>query len=259
MRKILLLLLLTAVLTVNLSAQDRIRVHDQRFYFKLDLESGNIFSCAALAGVSAGFNALTHRDFSINAFTINSEKAKDNTEVKNYEWNKTGAEDLFKDMQTGIRIGAKTDNGNFVNFGFYTSLHYKINQFKLEDFATKEFEKHGIHRVLFGVSALMQLGGDGKNFLGFFEAGVRYAVATKYDNPYNTDKSGLNNGLISHWAFHFSPNGGTVGFQDIGVFFDMNHYNLLKDNAFTQSPINEIKMWTIGITFAITPGQADKR
>ena len=122
MKKTLLLFVLTAVLTVNLSAQDRIKVHDQRFYFKLDLESGNIFTCAALAGVSAGFNAITHRDFSINAFTINSVKAKESTEVKNYLWNKIGTEDLFKDMQTGIRIGAKTDKLCQFRFLYFASL-----------------------------------------------------------------------------------------------------------------------------------------
>lgn len=253
MRKILLLLLFASIGT-SLFAQG----HDQRFYFKLDLESGNIFTCAAFAGVSAGLNAATHRSFSINAYTINNIKAKENTDVKNYEWNKTNAEDLFKDIQTGARIGVKTDYESFVNIGFYGSVHYKLNQFKLEDFATKEFQKHSIHRVLFGLSALMQLGGYGRDFKAFFEAGARYAIATKYQNPYGADKSGLNNGIISHWAFHFSPNGSTIGFQDIGVFFDMNHYNILKDKAFAQSTINEIKMWTIGITFAITPGQANR-
>ena len=250
--KIRILFLLTAILIcANLFAQ-----HDQRFYFKLDLESGNIFSCAALAGISAGFNASTHRDFSINAFTFNNIKAKENTSIENFEWNKLSAEDLFRDIQTGVRIGFKTDNGGFVNAGFYTSFHYKVNQFKLQDFNTKVFEKHNIHRALFGLTALMQLGGDGESFLGFIEAGIRYAVATKYNNPYNADKSKLNNGIISHWAFHFSPNGGTIGMQDIGFFFDINHYNLLKNNALSSQPINGIKMWTVGISFAITPGQA---
>jgi len=254
MKTKLLLLLFAVVLNSNLFAQ-----HDQRFYFKLDLESGNIWTCAAFAGVSAGLNATTHRDFSINAFTINVVKAKENTDVTNYEWNKTSVEDLFKDIQTGVRFGFKTDNESFVNIGGYGSVHYKINQFMLEDFATKEYEKHNIHRILFGLSALMQFGGYGRSFKAFLEVGARYAVASKYENPYGADKLKLNNGIISHWAFHFSPNGSTVGFQDFGLFVDINHYNLLKDNALMQTPIKEIKMWTIGISFAITPGQAKNR
>ena len=250
----LLLLLLVITANVNLYAQ-----HDKRLYFKVDLESGNVWTFAALTGISAGLNAATHMDLSINAFTVNTVKAKEHTDVKNYEWNKTGVEDLFNDIQTGARIGFKSDFESFVNVGFYTSVHYKVNQFKLEDFATKEFEKHAIHRVLFGLSALIQFGGWDRDFKAFFEAGARYAAASKYVNPYGADKSKLRNGIISHWALHFSPNGGTIGFQDIGVFFDMNHYNLLKDNVFAQPTINEIKMWTIGITVAITPGQAENR
>jgi hypothetical protein len=259
MKTKILLLLFALMVNTNLFAQNERNGHDQSFYFKLDLESGNIFSCAALSGVSAGLNAVTKRNFSINAFTFNMLKAKENTDVENYEWNKVTAEDLFKDIQTGIRIGTRTDRDNFVHFGFYGSVHYKINQFKLEDFATKEFEKHNIHRLLLGLSALMHFGGFGHDFNAFLEAGARYAVATKYGNPYGADKSKLNNGVITHWAFHFSPNGSTMGFQDIGLFVDINHYNLLKDNAFVQNPINEIKMWTLGISCAITPGQAKNR
>lgn len=249
------LILLILISTINtLHAQ-----HHQQFYFKLDLESGNIWSCAALAGVSAGLNAVTHRDFSINAFTINKISAEPNVDVEDYQWNKTTANDLFKDLQTGIRIGAKTDNGSFVNVGFYTSFHYKINQFKLEDLSTKNYEKHNVHRALFGLTALMQLGGNDKDFLGFVEAGARYAVATKYDNPYKADKSALNNGIISHWALHFSPNGNKSGMQDIGFFVDVNHYNLLKNNAFSHQSLDKIKMITFGISFAVTPGQANNR
>lgn len=239
------------------------KITNAQLYRSMDLESGNVFSLFGGTLIGGLTNMLTGTAVCKNAFLITpiSAKAKPNElSVENYKWNLTDANDLFKDIQVGGRIGYISTYG-FFNAGFYASLHYRINQFKVEDKVQNAYLKHNVHRIMPGFCALFRLGevagiNHSSGVLWTIETGLKYAVVTKYENAYNLDKSTLNNGIISHFAVYCSPNSDFC-LQDIGLFIDINHYNLIKDAG--KQYISDLNMWTLGMQIAISPSQASAR
>ena len=79
------------------------------------------------------------------------------------------------------------------------------------------------------------------------EGGLRYSMVLDYKGPLANDKQDLRNGLVSHYAITVK---GSNAIQNFGIFADINHFNLLKDD---QSKLNMI---TIGLMWSVTPGQS---
>ena len=72
-------------------------------------------------------------------------------DYENYKWNQINAGDLFKDIQIGGGLGWQSQRGAF-NAGFFASLHYKINQFKVEDKFQNASLKHNVQRIIPGIN-----------------------------------------------------------------------------------------------------------
>lgn len=223
------------------------------FYYSVDLGSGNIFSLLGASLVSGGVNSINalrkngglvncaYLESPIKAYSGNTE-----LDIKKFKFNEITARDLFKDIMAGFRMGWQTDVSiNTFNFGFYASYHYRINQFKVEDPSDGDFYKHNIHRSLIGLSAMLEFG-DYDAVRTIVELGVKYGIATKYQNPYNHAAKDLKNGLISHFAVVFDmPEDKWL--NDFGVFVDINHYNPFEKIK----PVTELKIWTLGISFTV--------
>ncbi len=246
---------------VRVTQPEKIQYRKQSFYRHIDFESGNIFSLAAFSLVGGLLNNAVQDKLYRNAFLFTPVKAKANStdlDIENYKWNQINAGDLFKDIQIGGGLGWQSQRGAF-NAGFFASLHYKINQFKVEDKFQNASLKHNVQRIIPGINAVFTIGdltGDGVRT--YIEAGLRYAVAVNYQNPYNLKTKDLNNGLVTHFAVYVAPNPDFL-LQDIGFFVNINHYNLIKDKTVSNSAVSELKMWTLGIQFSISRDQAAGR
>ena len=235
-------------------------VRNQSFFRHIDLELGNIFSLAAFSLAGGLLNMAVSDKLCREAFLITPISAKSNTidlDVENYKWNHIDANDLFKDIQIGGNLCYQSQRGVF-NAGMFASLHYRINQFKVEDKNQNSMLKHNVHRIIPGINTIFSFGDlTSARIRTYIEAGIRYAIAVNYSNPYNLETNDLNNGFISHFAVYVAPNPDFF-LQDIGLFIDINHYNLAKSDKIS-STISDMKMWTLGIQFSISRGQAEER
>lgn len=253
-----------SVTIADISTPKKKYSRNQSFYRHIDLESGNIISLAAFS-IAGGLLNMMSDKLCKNAFLITPITAKANDyklNIENYKWNLVEPEDLFKDIQVGGRLGYHSQHGLF-NAGFYASLHYHLNQLQIEDQQQGEYLKHAIHRLMPGISAIFIIGefaglSSSSGVRTYFELGLRYAIVTKYTNPYNLNKNDLNNGLVSHVAVYVAPNSRFL-LQDIGVFVDINHYDLMKVDNAVSLQLNSFKTWTLGVQFSITQRQANIR
>ena len=84
------------------------------------------------------------------------------------------------------------------------------------------------------------------------EADCRYSLGLACKSPLGTDKKQLNDGLVSHFAIKLASRG---MMQNVGVYADINHFNLWKDFR----PNQKLKNMTFGLTWTITPQQVDER
>lgn len=245
----------TKTKAIHVTSPENTQARNQGFYRHIDLESGNIFSTAAFSVVGGLLNMTVSDKLCRNAFLVTPVTAKPDLDVENYKWNYIDALDLFKDIQVGGGMGYQSQRGAF-NVGVFATFHYKVNQFKVEDKTQNAFLKHGIHRIIPGINAVFTFGDlTSSGVRTYVEAGLRYAIAVHYSNPYNLETKDLNNGLISHFAIYIAPHW-DFALQDIGVYVNINHYNLLKDEKMSSLALSELRMWTIGIQFSISRDQA---
>ena len=77
-------------------------------------------------------------------------------------------------------------------------------------------------------------------------------MALAYKSPLGDDKNQLNDGLVSHYAIKLASRG---MWQNIGLYADINHFNMWKDLR----PGQELNCYTFGITWTITPQQVIDR
>lgn len=223
------------------------KISAQHFYHRLDVSTGNIYSFVASNLATAGINALADDMLFDNAFNytyVNLSSENQPLKTKMRDIAGLTARDLFNDVRLGVKLGYQSFNpGNF-NWGVYGSAHYKINQFGIDE--SDVVTNNIIHKVMIGGGMMFTLGNIESYTKVIIEAGLQYDIPLKYKGQFGTDVDNvLSKGLSSHFALRF---GGTSWLQGIGLYADIPHYNMLKDNIKCN-----LKMYHFGIVYTISP------
>ena len=231
------------------------RAKNHNLYFHIDFGSGNIYP-TVISMATGYFNYLLDRpifETSYNYSFITAKYGNEKLDTKHYDFNGLTARDLFNDIEAGIKLGYQTYTPDLFNVGIYGSVHYKLDQFMVKGYNESDYQSQNIHRVLLGATAFTTIGKMDNALKVTLEAGCRYNIGCLYKvNSVKMDDA-LNNGLSSHFAIKFA---GEEIYQNIAIFANFNHFNLLK------APINgvdKINMWSIGITWSLTPVQIDSK
>lgn len=253
MKKILIFLFVTMVAGSNGFAQTNYRFKNQHLIFNGEIASGNPYTIAVSSVITGLANyyllndAFFENTFAYGIYTTNV----NNLKVKTQNPMGLTARELFNNLQAGIKLGYQTYNPDFFNIGIYGSAHYKIDQFKV-GYNEDNMSNHRAERVLFGATALFSLGSMKQPSRVIIEAGLRYSIGLAYNSPLGDDKDQLNDGLVSHFAVKLASRG---MWQNIGLYADINHFNMWKDFR----PNQELNNYTFGITWTITPQQVVQR
>lgn len=252
MKKILLIIAILSSYSIAVLGQSDIRIKNHNLIFNSEISAGNVYSFAVSSAVTGLINYYLLNDaFFENSFSYAIYKSNVD-DLKTRTLNPMGitASELFNNIQAGLKLGYQTYNPNFFNAGIYASAYYKLDQFDVgyED----ELLRHKAQRVLLGATALFSFGSMKQSSRVIVEAGCKYSLGLSYDTPTLSDKELLNDGFISHFAIKLASRG---LMQNIGVFADINHFNLWKN--WDGAP--ELNNYTIGFTWTITPQQADER
>lgn len=257
--KIFILIMCSILGSVYTSAQEYApNYHSHNFYFHVEMNSGNIYPFAGWSIISGALNSalkynLFESGFAYDIYSGNNVKTKYNSPIA------FNAVNIFNHIQPGLKIGYYSDYINSpVNWGVLATGGYKINQFQMQEM--NNYVRQCIHRAQVGALLLLAFGKNGASTQAMIELGAKYNFATKYKGGEITDTKALNNGISSHFALKF---GGTGWLQNIGVYADIDHYNLYK-NSFEingNKPFinNNLKNITIGLCVTVTPKQADRR
>lgn len=253
MKKILFILFAIMVTGSNGLAQTNYRFKSQHLIFNGEIASGSPYTIAASSVITGLANyyllndAFFENSFAYGIYTTNVDNLKVNTQ------NPMGltARELFNNLQVGLKLGYQTYNPDFLNFGIYASAHYKIDQFKV-GYDNDNMSNHRAERALFGATALFSLGSMKQSSRVIIEAGLRYSFGLAYNSPLGDDKDQLNDGLVSHFAIKLASRG---MWQNIGLYADINHFNMWKNLRSNQ----ELNNYTFGITWTITPQQVINR
>ncbi len=253
MKKIIPILICFLCVHSNIMAQSEIKFKNHHLIFNCDIASGNPYILAA-SSVSTGLinyyllnDAFFENSFAYNLYSTNVDGLKAKT------MNPMGltASELFNNFQVGLKLGYQTYSPEFINVGLYVSAHYKIDQFKIGT-NDDNMAKHRAQRAIFGTTALLSLGSMGQPSRIIIEAGCRYSFGLAYKSPLGNDKDQLNDGFVSHFGIKIASRG---MLQNIGIYADINHFNLWKEYRTNQ----KLNNWTVGVTWTITPQQADNR
>lgn len=248
---VLLFIIMSMGISVNAQRDNRIKNHN--LIFNADLGFGSPYSFA-LSSIATGLaNYYLFDDaFFENAFMYSLYSAKPEG-IKARTMNPMGltARELFNNVQAGLKIGYQTYSPETFNFGIYGSAHYKLDQFEVgSNDDNMAFQR--ANRILIGATALFSLGSMDKASRVIIEVGERYSCGISYKSPLSDSKDQLNDGFISHFAVKLASRG---LMQDVGVFVDINHFNLWKDYL----PGYKLNDITFGLSWKITPQQADSR
>lgn len=249
MKKILIFLFAAMVAGLSSLAQTNYRFKNQHLIFNGEIASGNPYTIAASSVITGLANyyllndAFFENSFVYSIYTTNIDDLK----IKTQPPMGITARELFNNLQVGLKLGYQTYNPDFFNFGFYASAHYKIDQFKV-GYNDDNMSNHRAERTLLGATALFSLGSMKQPSRVIIEAGLRYSLGLAYHSPLGDDKNQLNDGLVSHFAIKLASRG---MWQNIGLYADINHFNMWKDFR----PSQELNNYTFGITWTITPQQ----
>lgn len=253
MKKSLFLILSIFCAPTFIQAQSDVRFKNHHIIFNGDIASGNPYVMAASSVLTGLVNYhLLNDAFFENSFIYGFYSTNvDGLKVRTMSPMGLTATDLFNNIQVGIKFGYQTYRPEFLNCGIYASAHYKLDQFKV-GYNDDNMQKHRAQRIIFGINALLSLGSMDQPSRVIIEAGLRYSFGISYKSSLSNDKEQLNNGIVGHYAVKVASRG---MMQNIGVFADINHFNMWKDYR----PNHKLSNYTLGITWTITPQQVDNR
>ena len=252
-KKCALFLVILGMCANNILAQSDNRIKNKKLIFNADMASGSLYTMAASSVLTGLVNYyVLHDAFFENSFMYGLySTGDDNLSVRTMNPMGLTARELFNNLQVGLKLGYQSYTPNFVNAGIYASAHYKLEQFRV-GYSDDNMQKHRAQRALFGVTGLLSLGSMQQASRVIIEAGLRYSMAVAYTSPNGDDREQLNDGLVSHYAIKLASRG---MLQNIGVFADVNHFSLWKN----QNPGRRLDGYTLGITWTITPQQMEDR
>ena len=228
------------------------RAKDNHIFFHVDLAAGHFYTATFPSVMAWGLNLLTSSNIFESALEYpfyKGEIGSQKLELHHYNLLGFTANELFSNLHPCIKIGYQSRRFSDFNWGFYATAEYWQNQFQSR-IKGGEYEKNNLQRALFGGSLFTVLGNIDKKYHVMIEGGLRYSMALKYKGPLAYDKDDIKNGLTSHFAVKLT---GASAIQDFGVYVDINHFDLLKDDN------NKLNSWAIGLMWTVTPGQSNNR
>lgn len=250
MKKFLSLFMVAALYCGNVQGQQEDVIRNHNLIFNGEIAFSNVYTWLVSSSAAGAINGLLNTSFFENSLieSVYSTKTDDLT-VKPMKYYGATANDLFGDMQLGIKLGYQTYNPGFFNIGAYASAHYKLSQFRVE--TDRNTQKHRTQRALLGITTRFSFGSMEQSTRVIVEAGVRYNFALAYKSPMSTDKDQTRSGLSSHYALMLA---GPRYLQDVGVFVDVNHFNMWKNTGYGE----KLNHYTIGLTWRATIPQTNK-
>ena len=243
--------LLTFMVVCTIALQSYAQAaRNNHVYFHVGFGSSHVYTATLPSLVFWGLNSLMGTDTFENAleYTFSSGDVNgSDLKTRNYDVLGYTARELFANCHPYIKLGYQSKYMSNVNWGVYATAEYAHNQFDSKIDGITEYERNTLDRALFGGSAFLVFGGIDKKYKFMVEGGLRYSMVLDYKGPLANDKQDLRNGLVGHYAITVK---GSNAIQNFGIFADINHFNLLKDD---QSKLNMI---TIGLMWSVTPGQS---
>lgn len=233
------------------------KFHRNHLYAKVELNSGNIYPFAVWSILSGVLNSSTNYNLFEGGYAYDYYAGNCHTKY-NSPIGFT-ARSLFNHLQPGIKLGYYSDYfSSPVNWGLVATAGYKLNQFGIKDGDLVQHQN--VQRLQLGASLLLAFGKNGGWSQVLLELGAKYNIATAYKGFGINDSKALNNGVTSHYALKF---GGEGWLQNVGVFVDIDHYNLF-NQTFEHSgalPFRDSKLkdMTFGLSLTVTPSQVGKR
>ncbi len=244
-----------SVIPFSLFAQIRGgKAKNNHLYFHVELAAGNIYTAAFPSLLTWGLNELTKSNIfesAVEYADFHGELNEKDLKIRNYNMLGYTANELFNNIHPSIKFGYQTRTLSNFNWGAYATAEYQQNQFKSRykgDGFT--YEKNRLQRAYFGGALFAVIGGVDKKYRFVIEAGCKYAMPLSYEGPLAEDKDGIDKGLVSHFGFKVT---GAKAIQDLGIYADFGHYDILKDATST------LKGWNIGLIWTVTPGQRENR
>ena len=268
--KLLTIILVLLILPIKLNAQawlqehqQEVRISNPNLYFHVDLNSGNIYTMGVSTIVLGYLNYGLKRNIFETAYMVDFLSAKqDGNTIKNKMFSPIGlrAADLFNTISPKLKIGYKSNNSGNANWGVYALANYKLHQFKLK-FDDDDYDRMRYSRLGFGAGIIGIFGDLTAPYHVIIEGEAYYNIPLTFSTSFldNHSINQLNRGLTSHFAIKF---GGSNSFQNIGIFVDIDHFNLVNEKCNQEhTPIKDLELRNIsvGISLSVTLGQSEKR
>lgn len=239
---------------------------NRHLLLNFDLYSGNVYTFA-VSTIAFGFlNDAFKQNVLETGFVADITTAQyDTRKISTHMWSPVGvqARELFNDINPNLKIGWKSSSYSSANIGVFANLGYKLHQFSLRADDQAPWERLRYQRIYAGVGVQGIFGGLESPYRVIVEGAVRYVIPTALTTTAWSDveTTQLSKGVQTHWAVKM---GGADAFQNIGLFVDIDHFNLIdKGWAATDGsrPFNDfsLKNITLGITMSVSFGQAEKR
>lgn len=259
--------LVVFVLTISTNLMLVNPVQAQRhIYNRIELGGGNVWTFVGLEAVSMIMNQLS--DKTLSEATLRfclpiSEYGNLNSYQGFYDWNsdqfiddpeyakgddgyaKFSARNLLSNIIIGDKLGYLTDNLGAVNFCFYGSAYYNLQQLKLmEDY--DEYLNLSTQRLQFGGGAMLILGSIESKGRVIIDGGLRYNMPLHFkgDEIEGSASDMMNKGVSSHYMFKYSWDNSVA----IGATADIMHYNMFKNEGLCGK---QSKMVEFGITISL--------
>ena len=222
-------------------SQTSSRARHHNFYHRIDVGSGNLYTCALTSCITGGINYLLDDAVFETSFRYPSYRYSDCRTLSLTKPNMVGLfkADLLSDFSGGIKLGYQTYNPDVINWGVYGSAHYYNNTLTLDYGESKT--------ITYDVASF---GGGAFLTLGQMSQAVRWTLDFSLEYGKNVWNNMADyNGFYSHYSVGISGPGLV---QNMKIFADVAHFPVV------YSPVNIYPM-TFGVSWTITPKQVNNK
>lgn len=243
-------------LSIDSNAQGRLynysgRARHNHFYHKVEFNYGNLYSFALSSCLTGVVNYLLDDAIFESGFCWPIYRKQEVSPYSFERQNVVGLQsnDLLHNIDCGIKLGYQTSDPGLLNFGICAVADYKYEPFmdSLQQDEVIQSFRSNIRRILLGGNIMLYLGKMAMGTQVILETGIRYSYGLTCNVPSSLGSTtSLNNGIVSHFAVSF---GGPSYFQNIRIFADLTHFNLLESQNLRLSPIY------VGLSWTVTPQQ----